>query len=320
MKIIFTISLLTISTLGFSQDYNFKPHWTTGDIKQITLTQVEREYEDDELMSDTTIYNDARIKVLKENKDIYTLEILYENQALRAAQEFYDKLNEELKEYKDLRLIYSINKATAESELLNWKDAQKFMNNSFDQISTVLDEKAPDVAPFIGMVFMPLREIFKSKENIEAYMEDNIGYILTPFNKSFKIGETITSTETGENPFNPMQEISATTLLTLESVNKESKTCTINQEVELDLSEFIEMMKGMMQKMSQSFGANDSITAEKSKEMDEFEMDIENLQVITFDYETTWVTKVVGTGIVSGTDPKKGIKTKKEVITTTIIK
>src|SRR5690554_366737 len=320
MKIIFTISLLTISTLGFSQDYNFKPHWTTGDIKQITLTQVEREYEDDELMSDTTIYNDARIKVLKENKDIYTLEILYENQALRAAQEFYDKLNEELKEYKDLRLIYSVNKTTAESELLNWKDAQKFMNNSFDQISTVLDEKAPDVAPFIGMVFMPLREIFKSKENIEAYMEDNIGYILTPFNKSFKIGETITSTETGENPFNPMQEISATTLLTLESVNKESKTCTINQEVELDLSEFIEMMKGMMQKMSQSFGANDSITAEKSKEMDEFEMDIENLQVITFDYETTWVTKVVGTGIVSGTDPKKGIKTKKEVITTTIIK
>ncbi len=80
------------------------------------------------------------------------------------------------------------------------------------------------------------------------------------------------------------------------------------------------MMKGMMQKMAQSFGANDSITAEKSKEMDEFEMDVENLQVITFDYETTWVTKVVGTGIVSGTDPKKGIKTKKEVITTTIIK
>ena len=49
-------------------------------------------------------------------------------------------------------------------------------------------------------------------------------------------------------------------------------------------------------------------------------MDIENLQVITFDYQTTWVTKVVSTGIVSGTDPKKGIKTKKEIITTTEIK
>lgn len=320
MKRFFTISLLIVSTLGFSQEYNFKPQWTKGDIKQITITQNEKKYEDDELISDTTIYNDARIKVLKENKDYYTLEILYENQALRAAQEFYDKLNEELKEYKDLKLIYSVNKETAESELLNWEDAQQFMNNSFDQISTVLDEKSPDVAPFVGMVFMPIKEAFKSKENIEEYMEDNIGYILTPFNKNFKVGETITSTETAENPFNPMQEISATTLLTLESVDKEAKTCTINQEVELDLTEFIEMIKSMMQKMSQSFGANDSITEEKSKEMDDFEIDIEKIQVITFDYQSTWVTKVVGTGIFSGIDPKKGIKKRKEVITTTIIK
>lgn len=320
MKRIFTISLLIVSTLGFSQDYNFKPQWNKGDVKKITITQVEREYEDGELISDTTIYNEARIEVIKTNTDNYTLEVLLENQALKATMEFYDKLGGELKDYQDLKLIYSVNKETAEAELQNWEDAQEFMNSSFEQISSVLENKAPDVAPYIGMVFMPLKEIFKSKENIEAYMEDNIGYILTPFNKDFKIGKTITTTETAENPFNPMQEISATTLLTLESVDKEAKTCTINQEVELDLTEFIEMIKSMMQKMSQSFGANDSITAEKSKVMDDFEMDIENLQVITFDYQTTWVTKVVGTGIVSGTDPKKGIKTKKEVITTTEIK
>lgn len=320
MRRLITIALLAVSTLGFGQDYKFKPKWNKGDVKQITITQVEREFEDDKLISDTTIFNQAAIKVLKDNKESYTLEILMENQALRSAIELYDNLGEELKDYKDLKLIYSVNKETAESELLNWKEAQKFMNESFDQITIVFEDKMPEMAPYIGMIFMPLEEIFKSKENIEAYMDDNIGYILTPFNKDFKIGETITTTETGENPFNPMQEISATTLLTLESVDKEAKTCTINQEIELDLTEFIEMMKGMMQKMSQSFGANDSITAEKSKEMDEFEMDIENLQVITFDYQTTWVTKVVGTGIVSGTDPKKGIKTKKEIITTTEIK
>lgn len=320
MKRIFTISLLVISTLGFSQDYNFKPQWNKGDVKKIKITQVEREYEDQNLISDTTIYNEARIKVLKVSKDDYTLEILFENQALRVAIEFYDKLGEELKDYKDLRLIYSVDKESAESELLNWKDAQKFMNNSFEQITSVLEDKSPDVAPFIGMVFMPLKEVFKSKESIEAYMETNIGYILTPFNQNFRVGETITKTESQENPFNSMQEISATTLLTLESVNKESKTCRINQEVELDLTEFIEMMKGMMQKMAKSFGENDSITAEKNKEMDEFEMDIENLQVITFNYETSWVEKVVSTGKVTGTDPKKGIKTKKEVITTTIVK
>ena len=320
MRRLITIALLAASTLGFGQDYNFKSKWNKGDVKQITITQVEREFEDAKLISDTTVYNQATIKVLKDNKDSYTLEILMENQALRAAIEFYDKLGEELKDYKDLKLIYSVNKKTAESELLNWKEAQKFMNESFDQITNVLEDKAPDIAPYIGFVFMPLMESFKSKENIEEYMDTNIGYILIPFNKDFKVGETISKTESEENPFNTMQEISTTTLLTLESVSEASKTCQINQEVVIDLSEFIEMMKGMMEKMSDSFGANDSITATKSKEMDEFDMNIENTQSITFDYETTWVTKVVGTGVVTGTDPKKGIKTRKEIITTSEIK
>jgi hypothetical protein len=213
-----------------------------------------------------------------------------------------------------------VNKETADSELQNWEDAQKFMNNSFDQISSVLKEKVPDVAPFIGMVFMPLEEIFKSKENIEAYVEVNFGHILTPYNNNFKLGETTTKTETQENPFNPMQEISVTKLLTLESVNKKSKVCKINQEIELDLSEFIEMIKGMMQEMAETFSVNDSITAEKSKEMDDFEMDIESLKVIIFNYGTSWVEKVISTGIIKGIDPIKGVKTKTEVVETTIIK
>src|SRR5690606_842461 len=111
-------------------------------------TQVEREFEDDKLISDTTIYNEAKIKVLKDNKDSYSLEILMENQALRSAIELYDNLGEELKDYKDLKLIYSVNKETAESELLNWKEAQKFMNESFDQIIIVFEDKMPEMAPY----------------------------------------------------------------------------------------------------------------------------------------------------------------------------
>ncbi len=320
MNRIFTLALLMVSIVGYGQDYNFKPLWKKGDLKHVAITQVEREYEDGELISDTTYFNEARIEVVGAAKDDFILEILLENQALRSATEFYDKLGNELKEYQDLKLIYSVNKETAKSELQNWEDAQEFMNNSFEQISVVLNDKAPDLAPYIEMVFMPVREIFKSKENIEAYMDENIGYILTPFNKSFAVGETMTLTETGENPFNPMQEMSVTTLLTLESVNKKAQTCIINQEVELDLSEFIEMMKDMMRKMAESVGADEGITAEKSEEIAGFEMDIENQQIITFDYKTTWVTKVVSTGVISGTDPKKGTKTKNEIISTAVIK
>jgi hypothetical protein len=319
MKRFFTISLLFVTTLGFSQDYTFRPLWTKGDVKHVSMTQVEKEYEDDILIFDTTVYNEARITVLKENKTHYTLEILMENQALSKVKGFYDKLGEELKEYKNLKLIYSIDKETAEYELLNWKDAQKFMTNSLKQINKITKNKVPDSAPFIRLILMPLNEIFKSKENIESYMSSNIEYILIPFNTRFKIGETITKTKSQENPFNPRQEISETTLLTLESVNEGTKTCIINKEVEVDLTEFIAMMNTMIQKMSKSFGENDSITTKKSLSIDEFEMDIENLQIITFDYETTWITRIEGKGLVLGTDPEKGIKTKNQVTTTMII-
>lgn len=48
-------------------------------------------------------------------------------------------------------------------------------------------------------------------------------------------------------------------------------------------------------------------------------MDVKNSQEITFDIKSTWVTKVVTTGIVSGYDPQAEVKNRKEVITTTVI-
>jgi len=319
MRKLLTVTFLTISVLAFGQDYNFKPNWKKGESKTVIITHTEKEYKKGELISDTTTFNEASIKVIKASKESYTLEILYENVALKSAIELYAKLGEELADYKNLKLIYKVNKETAESELVNWKEAQDFMNESFDQITTIFEKKVPEMVSFTSLIFLPIKEIFKSKENIEGYMETEIGYILTPFNKNFKLGETISKTETSENPFNPMQEISATTNLILKEVDKNNSTCIINQTIELDLSEFKEMIKTMIQKMAQSFGANDSITDSTSKEFDEFEMDMTNEQIITFDYKSSWVTKVLTTSSIIGTDPKEG-KRKTEAISTVIIK
>jgi hypothetical protein len=320
MKGIFAILFIAISTLVYSQDFNFKPKWNRGEERIITITQVDREFEDDILIEESTTTNQASLKVIKDSKESYTLEAVFENQAWKAASEFYDKLGDELQEYQDLKLIISVNKQSAEIELLNWKDAQKFMNDSFDQISNLLEEKIPDDAELMNFVFSPIKALFISKENIEGYMLANLDFMFIPFNKNFIAGETISETESQENPFNAMQEISATTLLTLESLDENSKTCIINQEIQLDLREFIEMIKDMMMKMAESFGANDSIAAQKGAEMDEFEMDIENKQVITFNYGTSWVTGAVGIGRVTGMDPTTGINSLNESITTITVK
>ena len=316
MKRIFALALIRLSSLAFCQEYHFKPLWKKGEQKKISITQVEEEFEDGELISSETTYNDASIKVVKDNKDTYTLEILMENQALKAAIELYDKLGDELTDGKDLKLLYSVNKETAEAELLNWKEAQKFMHNSIDQITAILDEKVPDIAPFMGMVFLPIKEIYKSKENIEASMEENIGFILTPFNKDFKLGEPISTTEVGDNPFNPMSEMSFTTNLTLKSVDEANKICTLQQEIEFDLSAFNQMIKDMMLKMTEAFGVDDSARAKQKKDLEDFKMDIETKEVLSFNYQSTWVNKVVNTYTISGKDPKSGLETRKEVKTT----
>ena len=59
--------------------------------------------------------------------------------------------------------------------------------------------------------------------------------------------------------------------------------------------------------------------AEKMKEIDGIEMDVENLQTITFNYETTWVNKVIMNTSVTSMDPIKRVKRKKEVNTTIIL-
>jgi len=320
MRLTFLTVLVAVCATVSAQTYEFNPKWEKGTEKVLTMVQVEREYENDELISDTTVYNKAIVMVIEESKSDYTLEIIYENQALRAVLNFYSKIGEELQEYKDLKLLFSLDKESAETELLNWEETQDFMNGSFDQITGVLEEKNPEMAPYAGMIFMPIKEIFKSKENVEGYILNSIGYLLVPFQHEFRLNEAISSTESQENPFNPMQEISATTIVTLKSVDQVSGDCVIDREVKLDLSQFIEMIKGMMRSMAKSFGVDEESTDEKAEEFKNFEMDIINIQTIHYNSKSTWVQKAVSTVIVTGTDPKNGTRTKKEVVSTTTIK
>ena len=317
-SLLFPLFLLT-SILVQSQVYEFKPIWKVGEQKTINITHHTQEFENDTLITDSTSANEIKIEVIKENKEAFIIKLSLENQALQSAVSFYHKIGEELTEYHDLQLIASINKETAEAELINWEEAQTFMFKSFDAISDKLDEKVPEKAAFASFLFMPLKEVFKDKKNISDYMLENIHFMLSPFNQEFNLNQTITKVETEKNPFNPMQEINATTKLTLMEVNEDTNSALIKQEVFLDLSEFLEMIKGMMQKMAQTFGANDSIVGEKSNEIDEIEMDITNEMEIIFNMQSTWVSKAIRNAIVTSTDPKDGLKSRTVVKTTYVI-
>jgi len=306
MKQLFVLSLIVISFFSYGQEYAFLPKWKTGDTKTVTMERRETEFRDGEIYSDTLIYNDARLKVLGEDKENYQLQIQYENVALKAAMELYEKMGQEMPNYKELSLVYNVNKKTGASELANWEEVQKFMNESFDLIAQGLSENVPEMAAFSTMIFTPIKEIFKSKENVESYMNSEIGYLLAPFGQTLEVGKTNSVTESTENPFNKSSEIESTTNITLLEVDKAAHNCIINQEIELDLTEFKEMIKNMVQKMAQSFGAEDSTAQLATDKLDDFEMDMTNQQHITFDFESTWVTKVETTVKVTASVPGEG--------------
>jgi len=319
-KLFLTVILLLFHAYSFSQakEFRFTPKWKVGDKRTLVMAQKETEYKNGVLVEDTTIVLSTEITILKENSDNYILKVQYENIALRAAVSFYEKLGDELPKYKNLDLKFQVNKQTGKAELINWKEAQKFMDDSFNQIHALLKKKAPEMSGLSELAFMPIQEMFKSKENIEAYMSSEIGMIFFPYNKKFILGDTLSTSESCANPFNPKDTVTQTTLSYLSNIDESKKTCNINSTEIFDLSGFKEMMTDMMKKMAKAFGASDSTSTKAKKEIEEIEFDVSNKSVITFDYNSTWPLKEVKTGKVIVNNPKG--KSEKTVIKTTTVK
>lgn len=316
MKHIFSIVFISLYIISFGQSYSFFPKWEKGDSKTIRITYTETEYENDELVSDTTYFSDASVSVIGEDKDFVTIQVLYENIALTSVIAFYEKLNEELNDYNTLKLIYKIDKKTGEYSLSNWKSAQRFMNESFDQITDLMKTKVPEMETFAELIFLPIKEIFKSKENIESYYKDQIGFLFVPFGKKFELGKTISISETSENPFNPEQEITQVTNILLKEIDKGRGVAIFEQDIELDLDEFIEMMKDMMLSMYKSFDLDEDDAKEQQEELDDFDMSMDNKQTITYDLNTNWVSKAESFGEVSVVSPDTK---KRSIVNTTYL-
>ncbi|MBK8338561.1 MAG: hypothetical protein IPK99_00420 [Flavobacteriales bacterium] len=314
-----SLQLLVSAMSANAQDgpRRFKPMWEPGDARTTNTTRQEQELKNGVVEEDTSYSTGSRLEVMGMDADSYALEVRYSNVALQAVASFYDGLGEELQEYQDLVLEYSVDKKTGAAELQNWKEAKAFMDRSFKAISKVLKEKDPESADFVEIVLAPLKTVFESKENIEAYIESEIGYLFFPFGKTFTLGDTLRIEETAANPFNPEDSVSQTTLAWLADTDGPGGRCEIHSTVILDLTAFKELMKAMKRKMGSSIDVADSALTRKDKEIDELEFDMTNGTVITLDEATTWPIKVVQEKRVVGSDPKG--RREKSVRATTVL-
>lgn len=300
------ILLFRINCIGQEIEYKFHPKWKVGDQKNVTIHQHETTFTNGKQTEDTTYIFTTEFTVLKETTDHFILKVLKENIALRNVVHFYENLDEDLKNYKNLSLEYQIDKNTGKAELINWKEAQKFMIESIDQINKLIEKKAPEMKEVTEFTLAPIYESFKNKDHIESYMRNDMDYLLFPYDKTFKIGDTLSIKNLCANPFSPKDTITQTTLAYLSKIDETTKICDFNITEIYDLTEFKNVMKAMMKKITKS---------EDTEQIDNINFDGTNIILITFDYNTTWPLKVTKYGKVIAIDPRR--KTEK-IITQTI--
>ena len=287
-----------------TEQYYFKPAWKAGEKKIIAFKLEEKEYEDGELIRDTTEHHQIQLQVLKETNDAYIIKMLYHNVVLRSAQTFYDKMGEELKSYQTLELQYSVSKTTGKAQLMNWKQARDFMTESYSQITNLIKKKTPELSLTATMLLQPVMSAFKTKETTEAFFINEIGFIFFPFGKKFKTGDTLKFTESVPNPFSPTDTLQEISFTYLDKINKANKTCLINSRTETDMTQYTNMLKAMISKMMEGLEAEESTIAEKEKKIDQIRFDLQQSEIINFNYATGWPVKVVRNSKVHVVNPE----------------
>jgi hypothetical protein len=282
----------------------FKPLWKLNEHRTCTMVREEKEVAYSEVVEDTTYTNSSTFKVTGEDPDGFVLEVRYANVALRAVTTFYAKLGEELDEYQELVLVYKVDKSTGAAALQNWKEAQAFMERSFEAITELVEKRTPDASSAVKLVLAPVRGMFKSKESIEAYMQNEIGFLLFPFGKTFTPGDTLRLVESTANPFNPKDSVSQTTRAWPVDADGPGGRCEVHAVIDIDLGAFKEMMVTLMRNMGGSAGVADSTMDRHARQMDALVFAATNSMVISFDEATTWPIQVVSSSEVVADDPR----------------
>lgn len=301
---------------AFSQttEFVFKPQWKEGEKKTIKIATTEIETKNGKKDSDTTYYTVYEIEVVKDNPDHYLIKVTSENSALKSAMSLYNDLGTELRDYKSLVFDVKVNKADGKPEIVNWQQIQTTMNNTFQKVEDLLAEKESEVGSLISLIFMPMKELYKDKETITSGMLQEVGFLFTPFGKKFIPGDTLVTVDRSANPFNPMDTISMSTLVYLTDADEKNSVCSVNSKLVYDLTEFKKMMVEMMKGFAEAFDAKGESMEKAEKEINSIEFDMDNIETITFNYQSSWPLKVVRTATVKVSEGKK--KTEKNVIST----
>ncbi len=298
-KLFFLITLTTIGVSAFSQNekLKFSPNWKKGETKTLTTTILKP---NDENGMDTTV-SEMKLKVTDDSKSAYTIEVIQENTLMASMGPVQQLIGDDLSGFETMKCIFKIEKEGGKASLVNWKEIQGIMTLTTQQLIDKITEKLPDLGPQLEMAFNPLLAQYATQEGVEASTLPQISTILLPYQFEFSKTDTVLS-ETSSNMGGMMpMDLTTKTKMWLSDVNPTS--CKISSTSKMDL--------GALKEMLSSMGQGEDMEGALS----ELNMDMDTKREITYDRNSTWITKIVST-----TDIKSPVDGSKQMgITTTVI-
>lgn len=304
MKKISSLLLLALSLNSFGQEINFVPKWKKGDTRKVIIKSETRKNKKNssELEIESKEF-EAKLNVKEVESDHYIIDLVYEDFYLNLFNKVNKSTGTEPKTFDKLNLQFKIKKDGSDADLLNWEDARNVIKQTFESsLDGLVDKYGKDGnekkdVDTIKNVASPLLKMWDSKEMMEAYFNDEIKALIIPFQYSFS-KDTVKSTKLAHNPFGKSKNdsISSTRLSWINSKNGD--TYTLGTTDVVDMTEFSNMMKGVMKTLFGGFlkmipDTNSTKYQEKKAELDQmlnqinFEIDVK--ESLTFDDKTSFV-------------------------------
>tara|TARA_B100001094_G_C18128935_1_gene771119 strand:+ start:152 stop:1123 length:972 start_codon:yes stop_codon:yes gene_type:complete len=310
MKLIFTLTILLFSiTISAQKKIKILPKWKINEKKTVYVNRVDSELKKGKLVSETSDF-EYTFEIYKETKTHYFIKFNMGSVANKSFVEFTEKMESSVSPFQSLELKYKVEKSTGEYSLINLKEVKDHALGSIVKIEDVIKEKSKEEGmeslAMLSFLLEPLKSVYETEESINGYFLKEFEFIFEPFEVELEKSKVINVKDSADNPFRPGQVVSGSKDYLLIEMDEKADTALLQVDLNLDFSQFVEMMKGMMEKMIKGFTTDSLKLEEKLKELNHFEMDMNNQKWITLDTKTNLPTKVIQKVKVYGNDPKSG--------------
>jgi hypothetical protein len=292
LKIVFTTVFLFLVFLSFSQNKvtdttaTIVSYWKKGDKARFLFTQAKEKYKNSKLSASGGSSSIVDIYIVGADEKSYTINWKYSNIKLSNQQTdpFFSSLS---KLTEGLVIRYQTNELGSFTELLNWKEIQKFVYDAMDSIANKFpSEKA-------ALAFNKVKEVYSSKESIEQIIIRDVQLFHSMYGGEYKLREKIVAeTELpnfiGGDPFPAVLSIEMTEL------RPKEQYCKIEMTQSIDKNKATKIISDWLEKVSEGKSKDTNISTININDFNEFEVEL----------ISGWLTRAFYKRIVESADGK----------------